>query len=168
MLSDLAPLEMSAPEPANARLSRVGSAQTPLRLAQLLPVGSREDDTYARPDKTSSRDEGGPDNAFLPHSPIFLPHILCFLLFLEKCICCRPAAAVAEMNLCCPNAQCAVDTTKSMCDDDVGKSRNQSVPKCPVIALVNHVKETRRRRDTQHRGELSHSTVCKAAVICHI
>ncbi|KAK5870710.1 hypothetical protein PBY51_003634 [Eleginops maclovinus] len=41
MLSDLAPLEMSAPEPADARLSGVGSAQTPLRLAQLLPVRSR-------------------------------------------------------------------------------------------------------------------------------
>lgn len=46
MLSDLAPLEMSAPEPADARLSGVGSAQTPLRLAQLLPVRSRQDDAY--------------------------------------------------------------------------------------------------------------------------
>lgn len=96
MLSDLAPLEMSAPELADARLSGVGSAQTPLRLAQLLPVRSREDDTYARQDKTSSRDELGPDDAFSPHSPRFLPHVLHSLLFSEKCICYRPAAAVAE------------------------------------------------------------------------
>lgn len=41
MLSDLAPLEMSAPELADARLSGVGSAQTPVRLAQLLPVRSK-------------------------------------------------------------------------------------------------------------------------------
>ncbi|KAK2901650.1 hypothetical protein Q8A73_011396 [Channa argus] len=159
MLSDLAPLEMSAPEPADARLSRVGSAQTPLRLAQLLPVRSREDDTYARPDKTSSSDERGPDDAFLPHSPIFLPHILCFLLFLEKCICYCPAAAVAEMDLCCPSAQCSVDTTKSMCDDDVGKGRNRSTPKCPVIALVNQVKgdEAPKRHPTQSGTQSQHS-----------
>lgn len=98
MLSDLAPLEMSAPEPADARLSVVGRVQTPLRLAQLLPVRSREDDTYARRDKTSSRDELDPDNAFSPHSPRFLPHVLRLLLFLEKCICYRPAAAVVEMK----------------------------------------------------------------------
>lgn len=107
MLSDLAPLEMSAPEPADARLSGVGSAQTPLRLAQLLPVRSREDDTYARRDQTSSRDEPGPDYAFSPHSPRFLPHVLRLLLFSEKCICYRPAAAVAETDLCCPSARCA-------------------------------------------------------------
>lgn len=140
MLSDLAPLEMSAPELADARLSGVGCAQTPLRLAQLLPVRSREDDTYARRDKTSSRDEPGPGDAFSPHSPRFLPHVLRLLLFSEKCICYRPAASVAEMDLCCPSARCAGGTTKSMRDDDVGKSRNWSTPKCPIIALVNHVR----------------------------
>lgn len=69
MLSDLAPLEMSAPEPADARLSGVGCAQTPLRLAQLLPVRSREADTYARRDKTSSRDESGPRRHVLAPFP---------------------------------------------------------------------------------------------------
>ncbi|KAM7415606.1 hypothetical protein PAMA_017906 [Pampus argenteus] len=135
MLSDLAPLEMSAPEPADARLSGVGSAQTPLRLAQLLPVRSREDDTYTRQDKTSSRDEPGPYDAFSPHSPIFLPHVLRLHLFSEKCICYCPAAAVAETDLCCPSARCAVRTTKSMREDDVGQSRNRSMLKCPAIAL---------------------------------
>lgn len=72
MLSDLAPLEMSAPEPADARLSGAGSAQTPLRLAQLLPVRSREDDTCGRADQTSSRDEPGPGDMF---SPPRSPHI---------------------------------------------------------------------------------------------
>lgn len=128
MLSDLAPLEMSALEPADARLSGVGSAQTLLRLAQLLPVRSSEDDTYARRDTTSSRDEPGPDAVLSPHSLIFLPHVL--LLFSEKCICYRPAAAVAETDLCCPSARCAQGTTKSTRDDDdVGKSRNRSMPK---------------------------------------
>lgn len=117
MLSDLAPLEMSAPEPADARLSGVGCAQTPLRLAQLLPVRSREDDTYARRDKTSSRDEPGLDDAFSPLSPRFLPHVLRLLLFLETCICYRPAAAAAEPDLCCPVARCARGTTKSIRDD---------------------------------------------------
>lgn len=159
MLSDLAPLEMSAPEPADARLSGVGSAQTPLRLAQLLPVRSREDDTYTRQDKTSSRDEPGPYDTFSPHSPIFLPHVLCLRLFSEKCICYCPAAAVAETDLCCPSARCAVGTTKSMRDYDVGKSRNRSMPKCTVIALVNHVKRDKapKRHPTQRRTQSRYS-----------
>ncbi|CAB1460407.1 unnamed protein product [Pleuronectes platessa] len=78
MLSDLAPLEMSAPEPADARPSGAASARTPLRLAQLLPVGSREGDTSARPDRTSSRDE--PGTRIVPH--IFCPTShACFSLF---------------------------------------------------------------------------------------
>ncbi|KAM7391092.1 hypothetical protein PAMP_021808 [Pampus punctatissimus] len=161
MLSDLAPLEMSAPEPADARLSGVGSAQTPLRLAQLLPVRSREDNTYTRQDKTSSRDEPGPYDAFSPHSPIFLPHVLRLHLFSEKCICYCPAAAVAETDLCCPSARCAVRTTKSMRDDDVGQSRNRSMLKCPAIALVNHVK---RRQGTK---ETPNTVTAQSAVIYH-
>ena len=159
MLSDLAPLEMSAPELADARLSGVGCAQTPLRLAQLLPVRSREDDTYARRDKTSSRDEPGPDYAFSPHSPRFLPHVLRLLLFSEKCICYRPAASEAATDLCCPSARCAGGTTKSMRDDDVGKSRNGSTPKCPIIALVNHVKGDKapKRHPTQRGTQSRHS-----------
>ncbi len=166
MLSDLAPLEMSAPELADARLSGVGSAQTPLRLAQLLPVRSRKDDTYARQDKTSSRDEPGSDDAFSHHSPRFLPHVLHLPLFSEKCICSRPAAAAAKTDLCCPSARCAGGMTKPVHDDDVGKSRNRSTPKCPIIALVNHVKGDKapKRHPTQ-RG--THGTVCQTAVIYH-
>lgn len=157
MLSDLAPLEMSAPEPADARLSGVGCAQTPLRLAQLLPVRSREDDTYAGRDKTSSRSEPGLDDVFSPHSPRFLPHVLRLLPFSQKCICYRPAAA-AELYLRCPSARCAQGTTKSI-HDDVGKSRNRSMPKSPIITLVNHVKGDNlpKRRPTQRGTQSQHS-----------
>lgn len=149
MLSDLAPLEMSAPEPADARPSRVGSAQTPVRLAQLLPVRSREADTCAGADG----DERRPDTAFLPRSLIFLPRILCFLLFSGTCVRCGPAAAAAETDLCCPDARCAADTTKSMCDDDVGRGRKPSTPKCPLTALVSHsvsVGSPGKHTDVQH------------------
>lgn len=108
----------------------------------------------------------GPDDAFSHHSPRFLPHVLHLLLFSEKCICYRPAAAAAKTDLCCPSARCAGGMTKPVHDDHVGKSRNGSMPKCPIIALVNHVKGDKapKRHPTQ-RG--SHGTVCQTAVIYH-
>lgn len=101
-----------------------------------------------------------PCDMFLPHSPIFLPHVLRLRLFFEKCICYRPAAALPETDLCCPNAQCAVETTKSIRDDDdAGKSRNQSTPNCPVIALVNHAigDKAPKRHPTQGGTRSRHS-----------
>lgn len=100
-----------------------------------------------------------PDDTFSPHSPRFLPHVLRLRLFSEKCICYRPAAAVAEPDLCCPSARCAGGTTKSIRDDDVGKSRNRSMPKCPIITLVNHVKgdESPKRHPTQRGTQSQHS-----------
>ncbi|MEQ2209671.1 hypothetical protein XENOCAPTIV_002310, partial [Xenoophorus captivus] len=101
-----------------------------------------------------------------PIPPDFLPHALRWPLLSKKHICSCPAAAVAQTDLCCPSAQCAAETTKPVHDDDdAGNSRNQSMAKCPVIALVNHVKGN--QRDTQHREEISDSRVCQAAVIQH-
>lgn len=50
-------------------------------------------------------------------------------------------------------------TTKPMRDDDVGKSRNRSMPKCPIIALVNHVKGDKapKRHPTQRGTQSRHS-----------
>lgn len=109
MLSDLAPLEMSAPEPADARLSGVGSVQTPLRLVQLLPVRSRTTDTLNET-RQAAETKPGPDAALSSHSPAFLPHVLRLHLILEKCICYRPAAAAYETDLCCLTARCAGGT----------------------------------------------------------
>lgn len=102
-----------------------------------------------------------------PIPPDFLPHALRSPFLSEKHICSCPAAAVAQTDLCCPSARRAVEATKPMHDDDddARNSRNQSMAKCPVIAPVNHVKSN--QGDTQHREELSDSTVCQAAAIQH-
>lgn len=145
MLSDLAPLEMSAPEPADARLSGVGSAQTPLRLAQLLLVRrtTRALDETRQVAETSCP----PDGAFLPHSPIFFTLASLFgEARLLSPSCCRGRSGNPQPE--CPES----DATKPARNDDADKSRSRCTPKCSITALVNHVKGRRGAAETPSAG----------------
>lgn len=157
MLSDLAPLEMSAPEPADARLSEVGECTAPTGSAAACKKQGGRHIRSTRQDKQQRR-TGPLRRIFAPFPHISATSYVCFSLS-EKCICYRPAAAAAETDLCCPSARCAEGTTKSMRDDDVGKSRNWNMPKWPIIALVNHVKGDRapKRHPTQTGTQSRHS-----------
>lgn len=110
-------------------------------------------------DKTSSRDEPGPDDIFSPHSPRFSPHVLRLLLFfggvhLLASSCCRGS------DLCYPSAQCARGVRQSpyvmmmWTKPEVG-----ACPSAPIITLVNHVRvdESLKRHPTQRQTPRQHS-----------
>lgn len=104
MLSDLAPLEMSAPEPADARLSGVRSVPDSTATGSAAACKKQRTMRSTRRDKQQSWTAAwwrllAPFPQIFCHMPSHSPPLL-----FKMHICSCPAAAVAQTDLCCPTA----------------------------------------------------------------
>lgn len=159
MLSDLAPLEMSAPEPADARPSAERSAESAATGSAAACTKQR-----GRRRQRSSRQAAETKRRLLaPFPRQHTSHASSFH---------RSASAPVQLlpRLSEPLQRPRQSPRRRHGDDDDdgdggGKSRKQSRPKCPIIALVNHVRGDEAQRDTQRGGGAWGGGLCQSALI---